>query len=358
MNIKRILLSAVLSAGMLISSAGCSGKSGNSGNIGDITFADGDKIAVIEIKDYGTMKAKLFPDIAPVGVENFIKLTESGYYNGLKIHRVVKDNVIQGGSLYGDGTGGSAAYTGDDSTASDSSSAATTFPIEVNENARNFYGALGYVADQYGQNAVQFYIINNKEPQNILDTDASKVQSEADALASEAAEATWEASSSKAKVNSYQQSYYSNNAKMLTSKNNAGLKYAQVGGIYAYDGAYTVFGQVYEGLDVLDKISEVNVTTNAQGEKSMPIEDIVICSVTIETYTTSTAEAENESGSKTSKPSAQQNSAAQPTKDSTAESTGTGEAGTTAPSAESTRTAEVTPQTAESSISTIDTTEA
>ena len=175
MNIKRILLSAVLAAGMLISSAGCSGKSGNSGNIGDITFADGDKIAVIEIKDYGTMKAKLFPDIAPVGVENFIKLAESGYYNGLKIHRVVKDNVIQGGSLYGDGTGGSAAYTGEDSTASGSSSAATTFPVEVNENARNFYGALGYVADQYGQNSVQFYIINNKEPQNILGTDASKV---------------------------------------------------------------------------------------------------------------------------------------------------------------------------------------
>ena len=242
--------------------------------------------------------------------------------------------------------------------ASGSSSAATTFPVEVNENARNFYGALGYVADQYGQNSVQFYIINNKEPQNILGTDASKVQSQADALASEAAEATWEASSDKAKVNSYQQSYYSNNAKMLTSKNNAGLKYAQVGGIYAYDGAYTVFGQVYEGLDVLDKISEVNVTTNAQGEKSMPITDIVISSVTIETYKTSTAEAESESGSKTSKPGAQQNSAAQPTKDSTAESTGTGEAGTTAQSAESTRTAEVTPQTAESSISTIDTTEA
>lgn len=39
----------------------------------------------------------------------------------------------------------------------------------------------------------------------------------------------------------------------------------------------------------------MNVTTNAQGEKSMPIEDIVISSVTIETYTTSTAEAENES---------------------------------------------------------------
>ena len=90
MNIKRILLSAVLSAGVMISSVGCSlfggGSSASSGNIGDITFADGDKIAVIEFKDYGTVKAKLFPDIAPVGVENFIKLAEQGYYDGLKIH--------------------------------------------------------------------------------------------------------------------------------------------------------------------------------------------------------------------------------------------------------------------------------
>ena len=128
MNIKRILLSAVISVGMMISSAGCSGQSGSSGNVDVITLADGDKIAVIEIKDYGTMKAKLFPDIAPVGVENFIRLAESGYYNGLKIHRVVKDNVIQGGSLYGDGTGGAAAYTGEEQT----DNTVTTFPIEVN----------------------------------------------------------------------------------------------------------------------------------------------------------------------------------------------------------------------------------
>lgn len=90
----------------MISSAGCSlfggGSGASSGNIGDITFADGDKIAVIEFKDYGTVKAKLFPDIAPVGVENFIKLAEQGYYDGLKIHRVIQDTYIQGGSLNGD----------------------------------------------------------------------------------------------------------------------------------------------------------------------------------------------------------------------------------------------------------------
>lgn len=100
MNIKRILLSAVLSAGVMISSAGCSlfggGSGASSGNIGDITFADGDKIAVIEFKDYGTVKAKLFPDIAPVGVENFIKLAEQGYYDGLKIHRDYSGHLYSG----------------------------------------------------------------------------------------------------------------------------------------------------------------------------------------------------------------------------------------------------------------------
>lgn len=348
MNIKRILLSAVLSAGMLLSSAGCSGKSGNSGNVGDISLTDGDKIAVIEIKDYGTMKAKLFPDIAPIGVENFIELAESGYYNGLKIHRVVKDNVIQGGSLYGDGTGGAPAYAGENKNAKNAESnsePAESFPVEVSENARNFYGALGYVADQYGQNAVQFYIINNKNPQNILDTDSSKVQSQADALASEAGEATWEASSSKAKENAYQQSYYSNNAKMLTSKNGAGLKYAKVGGVYAYDGAYTVFGQVYEGLDVLDKLSDVTVKTNAQGEKSMPVEDIVISSITIETFKASTAEAESDTpGSKPETSGTSTAEAAPGTAHSTSEA-----------AAPQTAEAESKTQTADAPIATIDT---
>ena len=305
MNIKRILFSAVAAAGILLSSAGCSGQSGSSGNVDVMSLNDGDKVAVIEIKDYGTMKAKLFPDIAPIGVENFIRLANSGYYNGLKIHRVLQDNVIQGGSLYGDGTGGSAAYTGAEDAKDTASSTATTFPIETNDNARNFYGALGYVADNYGQNAVQFYIINNKNPQDIHATDASKVQSRADELASAAQAATYEASSNKAKSDSYQQTYYSNNAKMLTTKNEAvAAKYAKVGGVYQYDGAYTIFGQVYDGLDVLDKISAVSVQTNAQGEKSMPIEDIVISSITIETIKTSTAEADGSdtSGSKSSTP--------------------------------------------------------
>lgn len=356
MNFKRILLGAVLSAGMIFSSVGCS-QSGGNGNLSEITLADGDQIAVIEIKDYGTMKAKLFPDIAPVGVKNFVELANQGYYNGLKIHRVVKDNVIQGGSLYGDGTGGNAAYTGEESIAD-----ATTFPIETSEKARNFYGALGYVADKYGQNSVQFYIVNNKQPQNLTKTDASKVQSKADELASEAEAATWEASSDKAKQNSYQQSYYKNNASMLSGKDNtAALKYARVGGVYQYDGGYTVFGQVYEGLDVLDKISEVKVQSNAQGEKSMPVQDIIISSVTIETFKVSTAEAESDTSSSAPATTAPTETAS--TTDTASDSLAGTTAGTaeqTAPTAEQSKqpTAEAgTSNATAESISTIDTKE-
>ncbi|MBU0486461.1 MAG: peptidylprolyl isomerase [Bacteroidetes bacterium] len=56
--------------------------------------------------DHGVMKVSFFEKDAPGTVENFIKLAESGYYNGLAFHRVIKDFVVQGGCPKGDGTGG------------------------------------------------------------------------------------------------------------------------------------------------------------------------------------------------------------------------------------------------------------
>ncbi len=383
MNIKRILLSAVLSAGVMISSAGCSlfggGSGSSSGNIGDITFADGDKIAVIEFKDYGTVKAKLFPDIAPVGVENFIKLAEQGYYDGLKIHRVIQDTYIQGGSLNGDGTGGTAAYVGEDAAKN-----ATTFPIEVSEKARNFYGALGYAADAYGNNSVQFYIVSNKTPADTSKISAEKVQAKADELASKlasgsAAESTPEGTAEAAetdnsdtKLLTYQQTYYSNNASFIKKNGaEAAEKYKKVGGLYQIDGGYTVFGQVYEGFDVIDKINAVDVTTNASGEKSMPIQDVIISSVTIETYKASTAEATAEASKADSKKNSSAPASSSPTVStaevsaavtsetvSTAQTVSTADAQQTAQASQATseQTAATSSSTAE--ISTVDTKEA
>lgn len=383
MNIKRILLSAVLSAGVMISSAGCSlfggGSGASSGNIGDITFADGDKIAVIEFKDYGTVKAKLFPDIAPVGVENFIKLAEQGYYDGLKIHRVIQDTYIQGGSLNGDGTGGTAAYVGEDAAKN-----ATTFPIEVSEKARNFYGALGYAADAYGNNSVQFYIVSNKTPADTSKISAEKVQAKADELASKlanesAAESTPEGTAEAAetdnsdtKLLTYQQTYYSNNASFIKKNGaEAAEKYKKVGGLYQIDGGYTVFGQVYEGFDVIDKINAVDVTTNASGEKSMPIQDVIISSVTIETYKASTAEATAEASKADSKKNSSAPTSSTPTVStaeasapaasetvSTAQTVSTADAQQTAQASQATseQTAATSSSTAE--VSTVDTKEA
>ncbi|MGL5348905.1 MAG: peptidylprolyl isomerase [Peptostreptococcaceae bacterium] len=63
-------------------------------------------IATIVFKDYGTVEAELYPHIAPNTVNNFIDLANSGFYDGLIFHRVIKDFMIQGGDPEGTGMGG------------------------------------------------------------------------------------------------------------------------------------------------------------------------------------------------------------------------------------------------------------
>lgn len=62
--------------------------------------------AEIKVKDYGTIMVDLYPEIAPITVENFVKLAEDGFYDGLTFHRVMKGFMIQGGDPKGDSTGG------------------------------------------------------------------------------------------------------------------------------------------------------------------------------------------------------------------------------------------------------------
>lgn len=63
-------------------------------------------IATIEVEGYGIIKAELYPEIAPNTVNNFIYLANSGFYDNLTFHRVIKDFMIQGGDPNGNGTGG------------------------------------------------------------------------------------------------------------------------------------------------------------------------------------------------------------------------------------------------------------
>lgn len=61
----------------------------------------------IEIESYGTIELELDGDAAPISVENFVKLAESGFYDGLTFHRIIDGFMIQGGDPQGNGMGGS-----------------------------------------------------------------------------------------------------------------------------------------------------------------------------------------------------------------------------------------------------------
>lgn len=282
----RTTIACVLAATLIALSAGCKnndaqssdGESGSqstvettatSGNIGDIELKSGDKIAEFNIDGYGTIKAKLFPDIAPKGVDNFIKLADSGFYDGLTIHRVYAGFMFQGGSLNGDGTGGEAADGG-------------SFGIETSDNARHFYGALCY-ANAGGQNTCQFYIVNNKEENEITNT-INVIEGYREECITER---------DKYEKDSYEYSYYDSGVAyyddMLADyeafPDNVVAKYDKVGGAPSLDGGYTVFGQVYEGFDVIDAISACEVIANAGGEMSLPVKTITITSVKITEYT-------------------------------------------------------------------------
>ena len=72
----------------------------------DTSALEGAK-AIIDVKDYGKITVEMLPEYAPKTVANFVKLAESGFYDGLTFHRIMKGFMIQGGDPKGNGTGGS-----------------------------------------------------------------------------------------------------------------------------------------------------------------------------------------------------------------------------------------------------------
>ena len=120
---KRIMLLMVLTAAVL---AGCSGKAGaadqttsssaaetaaeetktDAGTAGETAEAVNHHVK-INVKDYGTISVELDPTYAPITVENFLSLAESGFYDGLTFHRIIDGFMIQGGDPLGTGLGGS-----------------------------------------------------------------------------------------------------------------------------------------------------------------------------------------------------------------------------------------------------------
>ena len=63
-------------------------------------------IVTIEMEDGGVIRLELYPDIAPITVDNFVSLVKKGFYDGLIFHRVISGFMIQGGDPKGPGMGG------------------------------------------------------------------------------------------------------------------------------------------------------------------------------------------------------------------------------------------------------------
>jgi cyclophilin family peptidyl-prolyl cis-trans isomerase len=92
--------------------------------------------------NHGPIELELFEADAPKTVENFLKLSRDGYYDGLVFHRVIRDFMIQGGCPEGTGTGGP-GYE---------------FEDEINEN-KIVRGALAMANRGPDTNGSQFFIV-------------------------------------------------------------------------------------------------------------------------------------------------------------------------------------------------------
>ena len=184
----------------------------------------GDIVAVMKT-NMGEIKIKLFKKEAPKTVENFTTHAKNGYYNGLIFHRVIKDFMIQGGDPDGTGMGGESIW-------------GRSFEDEFDPALHNLRGALSMANAGPNTNGSQFFIVQaNSVPANML---AQMKQ-----MPESFPESTVEA-------------------------------YEKMGGTPWLDFRHTVFGQVMEGLDVVDSIAAVKV-----GANDKPVEPVVIETIEI-----------------------------------------------------------------------------
>jgi peptidylprolyl isomerase len=137
---KNILLSAVL----LLTAAGCVNAQDKESGVGQST--------VILETNQGNVELKLFSDIAPKTVENFVGLVNKGYYNGIIFHRVIKGFMIQGGDPTGTGRGGESLWGG-------------KFDDEFSSKVRfDRKGLLAMANAGPGTNGSQFFITTAETP--------------------------------------------------------------------------------------------------------------------------------------------------------------------------------------------------
>ncbi len=196
----------------------------------------------------GDISVRFFPEYAPKAVENFTTHAKEGYYDGVIFHRVINNFMIQGGDPQGTGTGGESIWGG-------------SFENEVTYNLRSFRGAL-CMANSGGinSNGSQFYIVQNPDIGDEAKTQLEEIRGMKDQVFFEHPDI-----GTLTLGDVYPDEVID--------------EYINNGGYPSLDGNYTIFGQVYAGMDVVDAIAAVE--TN---DSDKPLEDIVIESIEVSEY--------------------------------------------------------------------------
>lgn len=186
----------------------------------DLSQVTGPKALIDTTK--GHILIQLFPDQAPKTVQNFVSLAEDHYYDGTIFHRVIPEFMIQGGDPTGTGMGGQSSF-------------GTPFEDEFSAEVFNLRGALSMANAGPNTNGSQFFVVQS-----------TKVPADM--------------------IQQMQAAGYPNEV----------VEMYQNGGTPWLDHRHTVFGQVIEGLDVVDQIA-----TAKTGMQDKPVEEIKINSVVI-----------------------------------------------------------------------------
>ncbi|MCQ2471706.1 MAG: peptidylprolyl isomerase [Clostridia bacterium] len=186
----------------------------------------GDTVAIMKTNK-GTIKIKLFADKVPNTVDNFTTLAKQGYYEGIIFHRVIKDFMIQGGDPTGTGRGGESKW-------------GRPFPDEFDISLHNLNGALSMANAGPNTNGSQFFIVQTKTVDPALLEQMEEI-----------------------------------GERMFPAQTIE--DYKKVGGTPWLDFKHSVFGQVYEGMDVVDAIADSRVDM-----LDKPFDDVVIEKIDIE----------------------------------------------------------------------------
>jgi cyclophilin family peptidyl-prolyl cis-trans isomerase len=134
-----------------------------------------------------------------------------------------------------------------------------------------------------GSNTTQFYIVNNNTSQDLSEFETDVYLDYASQL-DEAAE-SYKDYAEAYEYYTFQANYYRTTANWAkNASDDVKDKYMEKGGTPSLDGNYTVFGQVYDGFDVIEKISSADVQDNGSGEVSSPVDTITIGSVKVYEY--------------------------------------------------------------------------